>query len=676
MTPLAWIAFLLLGSALTALAAWAYTRREPPVRGRPLLLALRAAAVLLVLLLIFDPDLPRVGADRPARTAVVVDVSLSMALPAEPGSRETRWQRALVEARAAGGGDALRIGGAPGPVPVESLAVRAPDGPDSRASAALRSAVEGGADRILVLTDGELQDASSLAGWLPDAPARVEVRRVAGARLPDRVLSEADAPTWAEAGEAVPVRVAVELTTPGGPGVTPGDTAWVVVRQGVEVRAREPVALPEPGRSAPLVLQARPVGSGLVRLDVALEPADAVPDDDLRTVYVRVAEEPAGVVLVSLRPDWEPRFLLPVLGQATGLPARGFLRLRGGSYRRVAAGEEAAAPVAEEVVRRAARDADLLVLHGVGAAAPPWLLDAGRASRRLLVLPGDGSPPGLLPVAPGPPRPGDWYLAPEVPSSPVAPLLAGLAADSIPPLPGLRPLAAAAGPERAWVALEAREGRRGAPAPMILAGERPSGARWVATLGDGTWRWAFRPGASRLAYRQLWSALAGWLLAGEATAAGAAVRPARLAVPRGEPIVWRAPGLGADSLEVRVERIGEVGEGPALGVAGAAAPDTATFHLSVRGDSASLPLPPAHYRYEARALAAGEEVGTGRGPLTVERYTAELARPRVTLPEGGTPRAAGAGGGGTPLHTLPWAYLAVVALLAVEWTLRRRWGLR
>jgi hypothetical protein len=31
---------------------------------------------------------------------------------------------------------------------------------------------------------------------------------------------------------------------------------------------------------------------------------------------------------------------------------------------------------------------------------------------------------------------------------------------------------------------------------------------------------------------------------------------------------------------------------------------------------------------------------------------------------------------GRPLHTVPWPYVLIVLLLAAEWVLRRRWGVR
>src|SRR5690606_20428527 len=84
-----------------------------------------------------------------------------------------------------------------------------------------------------------------------------------------------------------------------------------------------------------------PEGGGLVRFDIRIAGADVAPDDDERSAYVFISEDPAGVALVSLRPDWEPRFLAPVLGRALGVPVAGYLRAGASEWVRLAQGAEA-----------------------------------------------------------------------------------------------------------------------------------------------------------------------------------------------------------------------------------------------------------------------------------------------------------------------------------------------
>jgi hypothetical protein len=66
-----------------------------------LLAVLRAGALSLVALLLFDPSLPARNPAALRGTHVLLDASLSMALPAAAGG--TRWQAAVAEARSHAG---------------------------------------------------------------------------------------------------------------------------------------------------------------------------------------------------------------------------------------------------------------------------------------------------------------------------------------------------------------------------------------------------------------------------------------------------------------------------------------------------------------------------------------------------------------------------------------------
>jgi hypothetical protein len=73
-------------------------------------------------------------------------------------------------------------------------------------------------------------------------------------------------------------------------------------------------------------------------------------------------------------------------------------------------------------------------------------------------------------------------------------------------------------------------------------------------------------------------------------------------------------------------------------------------------------------------------VTTADGALTIERYSPELDRRVVeigALKAAGTlVRSEGGPRSGTPLHATPFPYVVLLAVLATEWILRRRWGLR
>ncbi|MGH7445516.1 MAG: hypothetical protein ACREKM_11590, partial [Longimicrobiales bacterium] len=315
-------------------------------------------------------------------------------------------------------------------------------------------------------------------------------------------------------------------------------------------------------------------------------------------------------------------------------------------------------------VQRAVAEADLLVLHGAGGDAPAWAQTAAENAARLIVFPADAGAPGV-PVRLGQPVTDDFYITSDVPSSPIAPLLSGLPLDGLSPLTELRP---AEPTGSAWAPLLASRLRRAAPEPVVVAGEA-AGRRWAVALATGYWRWAFRDEAGRTVYARLWGALAGWLLREEGAVASDAVRPATRSVTRGAPIPWVAPGLPLDSLRVELSAVGT--DSAYTSVVRAADADTLR----------SAAPAPGHYTYTATAFVGDSVAASADGPLTVESYSPELAREAVDLaalqaeatPVGPEARARGPM---RPLRASPAPWLLLVALLAAEWILRRRWGLR
>ncbi len=667
-----WALYALTAAAALAMVGYLYGRREMPGRGRRILAGLRWAALAVLLLLLFDPEFSVSDlAGRGDRVQVLLDGSLSMALPLREGEPGTRWGVAVEEARrVAGRADILVFGDAPRVVPADSLGARVPDAAGSRLAPALRAAAEAGARRVLVLTDGGIDDLPEVNRLLPLLDLEFEVRSPGGSELVNRAVSEVEAPGWAEAGKPFEVRIGVSAS-----GVVE-DSVRIVLREGERVLAEGVVAAPPSGRVATAVLEFTPEAppeGGVVRYDVALDGADAVADDDQRSIYVFVDEKPTGVALISFRPDWEPRFLQPVLEQALGLPIRGYLQAQTGRFIRVGAGGEAGTPIGEAEVRRAAARASIVVLHGLAANSPAWALEAARDARRALVFPAGTDLSGLPVTIPAPAQ-GDWFASGEVPASPVAELLTELRLAELPPLAAVRPLALPAG---AWAPLLAGRGRDGAAGVPVVAGFERAGRRTVVALADGFWRWALREGSARETYRRLWSALGGWLLEDDRMVDAGPIRPLNRVAPRGVAPRWVAAGGGAaeaaaDSVALRV-----------LDGAGAVALDT-TLSV-VAGDTVTTPLlPPGHYSYEARTItaAAGSSTAPGAvgGALTVESYSPEYLREPVAIAEAAAVAAESISpqrrGPGRPVHTEPWPYLAFVLLVSTEWIFRRRWGLR
>jgi hypothetical protein len=655
-----WLLWISASALLAALSVWHYRRRETPGRGRMLLAALRAGAFALILLLLFGPELPGRGPAVVRGTQVLLDASLSMGMPAEADG-ESRWSRALPLARGrAGALPVLLFGERVRPVPAAVLPDREPGDGRSLLLPALQAAAEGGVRRVVVITDGGIEDAAAVARWAPRLGLEIVVEQV-GASLANRSLVEVSAPPSTRAGEPVTVELGVLAPS--------GDSLFIMASTGGRVLGRVGLPAPGAGRIATGAMELRPdapPGGGWVRIDLELEGTDPVPDDDRRTVYVHVSEDPAGVALVSLQPDWEPRFLAPVLERSLGLPLNAYIRTAPGQYARLAGGLRAGEAATEDEVRAAVERAELVVLHGIGDGAPEWALSALRTSRRLMIFPAAGAGAAPLPVAVAEPIAGDYYLTTPAPPSPIAPLLADQQFAAVAPLTALR---AVDTPPGTWAPLLVARARQGAPQPAIVAGAT-AGRRWAVVVAEGFWQWSLRGGDERQLYTRLWSSLAGWIASDRATAGPAAVRPARLAAARGLPVAWIAPGLAADSVAIEL-----------LAEDGAVALDTVMSMTA--GDTAFTAAPsPGTYSYRARAFADGT-VTEGQGPLTVERYSPEFARARADLAALRTPPVAvrgegarGVRGAGTPLHTTPYPWVVLVLLLGTEWILRRRWGLR
>ena len=651
MSLFSWIALPLLLAAAFGFAFWVYHRRELPVAGRRALALGRALAIALVVLLIWNPRLP-VGGDGGAGGSATVLLDGSLSMSAAPPGGETAWAAALREAeRIADGGGILVFGNAVVARTTDELDGSVPTATSSRLRPALRAAAESGARAVTVVSDGRLTDADF--GGLPAVPGVRARLRVVEAGVVNAGIADFAAPARAARDTAFTAEVAVF-----GEAARGGASARVEVREEGRLVVSAPVEIPPRGQVArtPVDLPA-PATEGLVRYTatVVLD-GDGFPDDDERVRYVRVAPPQAGLVLLSLRPDWEPRYLLPVLEEVTGLPARGYLRVAGSRYLPLERGDAASGQVAEGELRALLAGADVVVLHGVDAQAPSWVGDAARNAPRLLLFPADRAGASLGGVEVTGRVEGEWYVAPDLPASPVAGEFTGLDLDALPPLTALSPATAPSGS----VALRVRRAGRGTgEAALVLVAA--DGRRMGVGPAEGYWRWAARDGAPRRVYRSLWAGVANWLFAGERLATAGPPGPAELVVARGSPVAWRAPGMAGQTLHLRLARAGEVAYESAVAV-----DSTETFLIA--------PLDPGAYDFAISPADGGAET---RGRLDVERYTGELRPPPVSGAVSGEAADGGAGGGGgRPLRTHPAPFVLVLAVLCGEWIGRRRQGLR
>jgi hypothetical protein len=475
---------------------------------------------------------------------------------------------------------------------------------------------------LIVVSDGEIEDKREIP---PDLLTRSTIRVFPRTVQPDVAITRVTGPARVSAGDSISLEI--EVTRVGGGSV---DSVPVEVLSGTRRLARRTVKLGgASGGQTRIALSSTGVVAGDQLLRVTLPSGGGSEQrTDTRLHLVRVAETP-GVVFLASPADWDSRFLYRTLREVTQLPVRGYIRLETNRWRTM--GDLRPVPV--DVVRRAARRADLLILKGdVGGYAQ------GSEARGILRWPSGET--GETQLA------GDWYLS-QSDASPLAGAFLGQPVDSFPPSIALTPIQPTAGE---WVALYAQLGRRGQNRPAIT-GRQDGRIRRVTVAVEGLWRWPFRGGSSEQSYRSWVAATASWLL-GSTDPSEGVTRPIQAVVPNGRPIVFEWLGAGPPVAQPIV-----------LSSPAGQTSDTLQFGGDGR---ATLWLTPGEYRYT---------LGGGATGLTaVEQYSEELL-PRPIGLEGHTGRQARADARTTARDWL-WLFALCVLALSGEWLARRRLGLR
>ena len=635
--------FALFAAALVAYAFWIYLRVDLSVSAARGLAVVRALVLVVILALLFDVRIPT-GTPGSATRWVLLDASTSMA--ATDGDGGTAWSAAVERADelASDGWHVVTFGGDPprsapsDPSPTELRSLLGP---------ALRRAAEAGARTVTVLSDHRYEDGVAVRSALDGLPLEVTFEAF-GADVDNVGVTRLEVSDFTQPNE--PGSGTVEVH-----GGREGDTVTVEILEEGRVVAEARLPAPSPGlRSAIEVELPPPEGVGRLRYTaVVRSDGDGFPNDDAAVDYSVVGRQEGALVLLSLSPDWELRYLLPVLRDVTGLPTVGYLRA--GPNRFVQAGRAAdrAGPVDSVTVREAVTEAALVVAHGLSRETlDEW-------ARHVIALPGrkilfvrDPDAATLAGVEAEPARPGEWYVGADVPVSPIAGALSGAPLQGLPPLTDLLVTDA---PD-ASAPLRAQLRGAGAPVPALVLSDRPTG-RVAIALAGGFWRWSVRDGA-REAYRRMWSGVVGWLLADQSVLA-AVPRPAEWVVPPGEPISWMLP-VGTEGARLVVSRGDSV---------------VADTLLSGSGTATSGRLPPGPYEYTVRA-ATGDTIASGRFDVAVpsEEMLPVAAEPP---PSTRSPESESADlSSGRPVRTSPWPYLFVITLLCAEWVGRRRSGLR
>lgn len=548
-----------------------------------------------------------VGVRRKAPPIVAMDVSESWLRGRDSSAFRTAFERARSEAS-----DSLLVFG-------DSVRSGKKNLPAADRASHLRPVTEhalASGRPLVVYTDGELDDADALAS-LPSGSV-IHVAPAGSAR--DIAISDLRAPRALVSGDTL------ELTVTLGAGATGGGRSRLSVTLGD--RPAPAVDVDSLGAFAERTVRVRmlvPSGAGPALLRVVVQsPDDREPRNDTLSTAVDLAPT-AGAVLVSTNPDLDVREISAILRGTVSLPTRGFYRVAPGIWRE----EGSLASVPEDVVRKAAREAPMLVLHGDTTVFGDPRINS-RGSLMLFAPPREST--------------GEWY-ATGAPPSPVAAALSGSQWDSLPPLD-----VSAVLPTGESEVLETRRARRLERRVAIVAWEHPR--RVVVVGASGFWRWRFRGGAGVGVQTALWGSLLDWLAA-ERTDVRAAV-PVDGAVRAGSPVRWRR-GTPADSVATVV-----------LVRRGSGSTDTLALRFAP-GVSTTESPPRAPGVYDVRAK--------GGNSILVVNPSAEMLPRRATVRDGSV--GAGAVFGEAPhLRNYGWIFALIIVALCGEWLLRRRVGLR
>jgi hypothetical protein len=572
----------------------------------PLALLRAGVVAIVVAMLLGAPG----GRSTPLAPEIALDASESWT---RGGAACDRWGAALDSARRSGGGTRLRFG--------DSTRVD-----DSRGGPTDRnSRLRGVADRVastghpvVVITDGELDDADVL-GSLPRGSRTIVLPCRAG---PDLAVTALETPRTLLAGDTSTIRLTLGAGAAGSP------AGQLELRLDGQLLAAQ--AVPALGAWAEQAVALRGIAEGADRAGVLRAvfrgAGDTEPRNDTLALGVDVSRA-AAAVFVSTTPDFDAREAVAALRGVTLLPTRAYYRVAPGAWR----ADGALDRVTEEDVRSAVRDAPIVILHG-----DTTLFGAPRSATR----------GALLLFAPPAGEEGEW-LAAAAPASPLAPALAALPFDSLPPL-SVAPVL----PRGEWQGLVVREPGAGAERRVALVGwETP---RRIAVLGaSGFWRWRFRGGQRADAYGAFFGTLFDWLAAGRSDRRP--VVPDAGVFRAGAPLRWRRGSPTDTTATFTMVRRGSP-----------ARTDSMTLHFS---ESATVvespPVPPGVY--DVRST-------NGTSVIAVNQSTELLPR-RPTVQSGRF-------GGRASLTDAPlarelgWLYVIAVLGLCAEWLLRRRVGMR
>ena len=638
---------------------WVYSRMEIAISSWKSLAILRFLTLSMVLLLIWDPNIPVARTEIGQDTVwVLLDGSQSMRPTdqSRPGLLEEVMER-LTEMEEM----PLRImlfGERPRFVSADS--VESIDFRDelSTLGPALVSAAEAGASDVLVLSDFRINDVETLDSYSQTYGLDVKFERLDMERRnvgvedfmvfrndPLEETVTAQASIFSEGlheDESITIEIFEEENLVVSEEVNPisiGNTLMFEVELPINHEASG-------------LLEYR-ISLGILEDDFSL--------DNQKSTFIDMSFSDKEIVFLSMKPDWEPRFLLPVLSEVSGLSFEGFLSLGDDQFLSMNDIEGDESIVTESRVKRAVAASRILIVHGLAGDSPDWVVDALDNSSSTIAFIEDGTAASKMGVSTQQSIvEGEWYLESSLKPSPLASTLSGIDLTSLAPLNAVLPML---DPNSYLRPIEFRRNGLGQiQAPLIL--NESDDSKQALVLASGFWRWSSRGGNSREVYRRLWSGVLGWLMASEVASNRRLVEPEVRVWSENDQSRWSAWGLANNSIHLMIYKDEKLVQDTTVIVN----PESQFF---ING------LGLGSYSYRADDINSGDLLGSGR--FKVENHSLEWFRVPRDLVDiySDLPSSTAIGSGfSRPLHTYIIPYLLIIIFLSIEWIGRRQRGLR
>jgi len=720
-----------LAAVAFAALAWGGLRQlqdQPPLR-RWVLGALRVVTAIAAWCVLAQPRWSVTQEERvEGSLAVLFDVSRSMTVAREGETRGdeaagliARWASTAQDEGVA----AYRFGTTLRAERWDEPAAELRDD-ETRLSPALEELLDGdeGVGGIVVVSDGAESSEVDLTR-LREVGAKVHAVALGGDRdIRDDAIAEVQADALGFLRQ--PAEVRLVLRSLGGGAVT----VPLTLREGERVVREQMVEIPEDGEvEVTLGFTPRRLGRAVYRVSIPVAEGDAVPANNERAFLVRVTRDKLRVLLVAGQPSWDVRFLRDFLKRDPSIDLISFFILRTTSDMTMASPDELALipfPT-DELFREHLGSFDVVLFqnfdYGPYQMAPylPRIRSYVKRGGSFAMVGGDRSFASggyadtplheILPVSLPPARTAPSRLVSggrfrprvvaELARHPVIELLPDPAANlgtwsNLAPLEGVNVVERAR--EGSQVLLEHPERRTasGRALPVLVLGSADEG-RVLALTTDTSWRWGLTTGGltgDASAYERFWDRALRWL------ARDPALEPARITSDRERYGPNGRIGIDAHLRDERYQPMGGEVELAILDASGSAI-DVREARLDGEGRvSVEMEGPPNPGAYRVVARRVGDPEALCEEGFVVEAGGDELADPRpdpehlqqITEATGGTFVSSAADapdldafdtvrtrslGAVTyaPLATA-WAFVVVVALLLLEWALRRRWGMR